>query len=517
MLFRSFLIVLVFCLAAQFSFAEEKHPNVVIILADDFGVGDIQAHYPDNKIATPYLDKFVKEGMSFTDAHSPSAVCTPTRYGLLTGRYCWRTRLQEWVLAAYEPPLISKERETLPKFLQKQGYQTACIGKWHLGWTWAGDQKNKMEETPNAQKNLKWDFTKPIEDGPITRGFDYYFGVVLPNMPPFTYIENDRVVVQPTAKYKWDPNEGTVMPKSFDGSPMAPDWKFDRILPDITEQAVKYVKEKAKDEKPFFLYFSQTSPHEPVVPSKDFKGKSGISPIADFVMETDWSAGQVIKAIDDAGISENTIVIFTADNGHSHYTGWKTLTDVGHKPSGEFRGHKGDIWEGGHRVPFVVRWPNRIEANSKNDHLLCLTDVYATLAQVMYGSISRTAAEDSFSALDSMMGEAFAPFRNTLVSHSVDGEFAFRDADWKIVFKMKGKNRNKARGTATEVELYDLSKDIGETTNVADKNPARVKIMTDKFKELIKQGASRRGANSKNDGKVVFETMQTERWSPAAE
>ena len=297
--------------------AADDRPNIVIILADDFGVGDIQAHYPDNKIATPHLDRLVHQGMSFTDAHSPSAVCSPTRYGLLTGRYAWRTRLQEWVIAAYEPPLITKDRPTLPGFLNGHGYQTACIGKWHLGWEWSGPQPSRMTEVRNGQKTLQWDFTKPIHGGPTRRGFDYYFGVDLPNLPPFTFIENDRVVTQPTAQYKYDPSEGVVLPRGFVGAPMAPGWRLDAILPEITRRAVQQIHDRAKQDAPFFLYFSMTLPHEPVVPSKHFRGKSGIAPIADFVMETDWSAGQVIKAIDDAGIAEDTIVIFTADNGHT--------------------------------------------------------------------------------------------------------------------------------------------------------------------------------------------------------
>ena len=292
-------------------------PNIVLILADDFGVGDVHAHYPDNKIPTPHLDRLVREGMSFTDAHSGSAVCSPTRYGLLTGRYSWRTRLQEWVIASYEPPLIAPDRLTLPGLLKENGYQTACIGKWHLGWEWPGPQPSRMEEIRNGLKTASWDFTQPIAGGPTSRGFDQFFGVDLPNLPPFTFIEQDRVTELPTAEYAFDPDEGVVMPRGFVGAPMAPGWKFDRILPAITERTVEYVHERAKNPEPFFLYFSLTSPHEPVVPSDEFDGASGIAPIADFVMETDWSAGQVIQAIDEAGIGEETIVIFTADNGHS--------------------------------------------------------------------------------------------------------------------------------------------------------------------------------------------------------
>ncbi|MDA0284046.1 MAG: sulfatase-like hydrolase/transferase, partial [Planctomycetota bacterium] len=342
---RQFLSAAILLVATLVSAANER-PNIVVILADDFGVGDIQAHYPDNRIATPHLDRLVRQGMSFTDAHSPSSVCSPTRYGLLTGRYAWRTRLQEWVIAAYEPPLISADRPTLPGMLKQHDYHTACIGKWHLGWEWAGPQPSRMTEVKNGQKTLEWDFGKPMRGGPTQRGFDQFFGVDLPNLPPFTYIENDRVSPLPTARYVHDVSEGVVLPTHSVGAPMAPGWRMQDILPEITRRAVRHIHDRAKRDEPFFLYFSMTSPHEPVVPSKDFQGKSGIAPIADFVMETDWSAGQVIKAIDAAGIADNTIVIFTGDNGHSHYTGWEQLVEAGHMPSGPYSGHKGDVWEG---------------------------------------------------------------------------------------------------------------------------------------------------------------------------
>jgi len=425
--------VLTLVLSASYLSAQ----NIVVILADDFGVGDIQAHYPNNKILTPNLDRLAQEGVSFTDAHSGSAVCSPTRYGLLTGRYAWRTSLQEWVLACYEPPLIDKDRITLPGYLKNLGYQTACIGKWHLGMEWSGEQLSRRVETKNALKSEEWDFTKPMRGGPTERGFDYYFGTHVPNFPPFTFIENNRVVDLPTAKYIYDPSEGVVMPKNFIGSPMAPGWRFDEILPKITSRAVEYIHEQSKSETPFFLYFSMTSPHEPIVPSGNFDGKSGIAPIADFVMETDWSAGEIIRAIEDAGISDNTIVIFTADNGHSHYTGWESLVDAGHFPSGPYRGHKGDIWEGGHRVPFIVKWPGRIAPGSSIDQLICLTDIFATCAEIVgKEELPEDVGEDSFSFLGAFNNESDSENRVNLVSHSVDGEFAYRNGPWKIVFRL---------------------------------------------------------------------------------
>ncbi len=512
---RLLLLSMIVALAGSITSAAEERPNIVIILADDFGVGDIQAHYPDNKIATPHLDRLVRQGMSFTDAHSPSAVCSPTRYGLLTGRYAWRTRLQEWVIAAYEPPLISADRPTLPSFLKQQGYYTACIGKWHLGWEWPGPQPSRMTEASNGQKAFQWDFSKPIRGGPTARGFDYFFGVDLPNLPPFTFIENDRVVKQPTERYEFDPSEGVVLPKHSVGLPMAPGWRFQDILPEITRRAVRQIHDRAKGDTPFFLYFSMTSPHEPIVPSKNFQGKSGIAPIADFVMETDWSAGQVIKAVDDAGIADNTIVIFTADNGHSHYTGWKELVDAGHMPSGPYRGHKGDVWEGGHRVPLVIRWPNHIAAGKSHDQMVCLTDVFATCADVVKADLPKDGAEDSFSFLLSALGKPQLDVRKTVVNHSNFGEFAYRDGPWKLVFKKSGKNRNQSRGKPTIAELYNLDTDIAEENDLSKKHPEIVKRMTEGLRTLIENGSSRADQEkASNDTAVRFDTIQMKRWGP---
>ncbi len=490
-------------------------PNIVVILADDFGVGDIQAHYPDNKIATPHLDRLVSQGISFSDAHSPSAVCSPTRYGLLTGRHAWRTRLQEWVIAAYEPPLIAADRITLPAFLQQQGYHTSCVGKWHLGWKWPGPQPARMTEERNGQKRLEWDFTRPVGGGPVERGFHDYFGVDLPNLPPFTWIRNNRITVQPTDAYVHDPTEGVVMPRGFAGCPMAPGWKFDEILPEITQQAVNRIHELAKTDQPFFLYFSQTSPHEPVVPSPAFRGKSGIAPIADFVMETDWSAGQVIKAIDDAGIADNTIVVFTADNGHSHYTGWQDLIDAGHLPSGPWRGHKGDIWEGGHRVPLVIRWPQRIAPGTSSSQLVCLTDLFATFADVLGTSLPKSGAEDSISFLSAALGRTddVVP-RDPLVSHSNHGEFAYRDGDWKLVFRNRSPRLNQCRGQQRITELYNLRRDTGEQQDLADQQPDRVERMTEQFRDLVDRGATRSVEQAANDTDVQVATTQTRRWAP---
>lgn len=488
----------------------------MIILADDLGVGNIQAHFPENKIATPYLDRFSGESMRFTNAHSGSAVCTPTRYGLLTGRYAWRTRLQEWVLGCYEPPLIAADRLTLPGFLSENGYATACIGKWHLGWNWQGPQPNTMDERANIHRTKRWDYTKPVLNGPTTRGFDYYFGTDLPNMPPFTFIENDRVVEQPTSKFVYVPNDGRSLPSQFDGNPMAPDWKFDQILPDITQRAVDYIHDQATQEEPFFLYFPMTSPHTPIVPTTRFKGKSGISLVADFVMETDWSAGQVIQALEEAGIAEDTLVIFTSDNGHLP-TEWNELVDAGHFPSGPYRGRKADIWEGGHRVPFMIRWPRRIKAGAVSDDILSLNDIFATCSELLGVKLPPDAGEDSISFLPTALGESDQPHRDHVVSHSVGGEFAYMEGPWKVVFRNETTNRNQSRGKPRIVELYNLQSDIDESDNRYETEPEIAERLSQNLRKVIARGTSGEGPDQSNDAEVVLDVTQMLRWAPSLE
>lgn len=496
--------------------ANARPPNIVLILADDFGVGNIRAHYPANKIATPALDRLAREGMSFTDAHSASGVCTPTRYALLTGRYAWRTRLQEWVIAAYEPPLIAAERPTVASFLRARGYATACIGKWHLGWEWPGPQPSRMVEVRNGQKALTWDFARPIGAGPVTRGFDYYFGTDVPNFPPFTFIENDRIISPPTSRYTVDPAQGVVLPQAFAASPAAPGWRFDEILPELTRRAVAQIRARVQDQKPFFLYVPLTSPHEPVSPSAAWRGKSGIAPVADFIMETDWVVGEIVRAVDEAGAGAETIVIFAADNGHSGYTGWDRLVAAGHFPSGPYRGFKGNIWEGGHRVPLIARWTGRVAAGATSAQPVCLTDFFATAAELTGAALPAAAAEDSFSFAPALLGRAAtAARRPALINHSVDGEFSYREGPWKLVLR----NRDvlaKARGQARRTELYNLETDLAETTDRAAENPEVVRRLRAALDAAVARGSLRGVSGAKNDAVVRVDVTQEVRWSEAA-
>ena len=318
-------------------------------------------------------------------------------------------------------------------------------------------------------------------------GRDAFFGLDLPNLPPFTWIEQDRVTVVPSEKLVIDPSEGVVLPRNFVGCAAAPNWKLADILPEITRRAVAKVHELAKKEKPFFLLFSQASPHEPVVPSARFKGKSGIAPI----------------------------VIFTADDGHSHYTRWKDLVDAGHAPSGPFRGHKGNIREGGHRVPFVVRRPKKIAAGSESSYLVSLTDLFATFAELLGEDLPKDAAEDSHSFLAAALGTSSEVRKTPIVSHSLWGEFAFRQGDWKLVFRNRAHHPNRCRGEKRMVELYQLGEDVSETNDVAKRNPEVVRRLTRELRNLVDRGAPRTGLRAKNDADVRFDATRTRRWVEA--
>ena len=463
-------------------------PNIIYILADDLGYGDVQClNLEHGKIPTPNVDRLAKQGMVFTDAHSCSAVCTPSRYGILTGRYAWRTRLQTWVLPPYAPPLIAAERLTVGKLLQQNGYHTACIGKWHLGWNW-----------PRTGEEVVFD--QPIADGPTTHGFDFYFGTDVPNYPPFGFIENDRLTAQPTAHC--EPNKALFLGR---GGPMVPGWKFDQILPKLTEKAVEYIGRRAADRKPFFLYFPLTSPHEPIAPSARFRGKSGISPVGDFIMETDWAVGEVLHALDKHGLSDNTLVIFTADNGHGVYTGLKPFLDAGHRPSQRLRGYKADIWDGGHREPFIVRWPAKVKAGSTCNQLICQSDLIATCADILGEKLPYDAGEDSVSFWPALQGKNDGPKHEAVIHHSNYGRFAVRQGRWKLVLCPASGSANRPRDTQAlkkgmpAIQLYDMRQDDRESVNVQDKHPEVILRLTKLLEKYVAEGRSTPGEPQKND------------------
>jgi arylsulfatase A-like enzyme len=464
-------------------------PNIVYILADDYGYGDVGCYNPNSKVPTPNIDRLAAGGMRFTDAHSGSAVCSPTRYGILAGRYAWRTHLRRGVLQPYDPPLISAERLTVPALLKQHGYDTACIGKWHLGWDW-----------PRRDGEVVFD--QPIAGGPTARGFDYYFGTHVPNHPPYCFLENDRTVGQPTAMKEVRDLNGRP-------GPMLPGWKFDAILPALAEKATAYLGERAAAGKPFFLYFPLTSPHEPIAPSAAFRGKSGISELADFMLETDWAVGQVLQALDEHGLADNTLVFFTCDNGHSKYTGLPALEKAGHAASGPLRGYKTDIWEGGHRVPFIARWPGRIEAGSTSDETICHTNLLATCAEILGQKLPENAGEDSFTILPHLLGkQPTQPAPAAVVHQAADGTLAIRHGKWKLVMGTLA-----AGGKGGPEQLYDLEADLAETRDltqtIAD-HSAQVSRMIDLLTGYIDRGRSTPGPQQRNDVKVPL------RLAPAA-
>ena len=352
--------------------ADVRKPNILIILADDLGYGDVRANNPTRgKIPTPHLDKLASQGMRFTDGHSSSGVCSPSRYTLLTGRYHWRTRLQTGIVGVFGEPLIAPERLTVAGLAKQHGYRTAAIGKWHLGWDWPiteGDRplfrnyKEADKSSPDAHRET-WRkvFSQPIAGGPTTRGFDTYFGTDVPNWPPYCFIENDRTIGTPSVPLpaEFFRNHLASLP-----GPALPDWKLEAILPALTERACAFITEATRKPDPWMLYLPLTTPHTPLAVNAEWKGKSGLNLYADFVMETDALIGRVLAALAASGAADNTLVLFSADNGCAPYIGIPDLEKMGHYPSGPLRGAKADAWEGGHRVPFIVRWPGKVKAGS---------------------------------------------------------------------------------------------------------------------------------------------------------
>lgn len=480
--------------AAAANTLNEK-PNIIYILADDLGYGDVGCYNAASKIPTPYLDRLAGEGMRFTDAHAPDAVCTPTRYGLLTGRYCFRSRMKSGVLPPWGAPLIEEGRLTVPALLEQHGYATACIGKWHLGWEWP----TKDSRPPASRDGIgNVDFSKPIPGGPTTRGFNTYFGVDLPNYPPYCFIENDRTVGMPSTAA---PMERGAMNRP---GPMVPGWSLVNILPELARRAVTQIEQHAQQEpdKPFFLYFALTAPHYPVVPATEFKGRSRAGEYGDFVAQVDATVGGVLAALKRTGLATNTLVIFTSDNGPECVEidpgAYDRIKLYGHRSMDGLRGVKRDTWEGGHRVPFLARWPRHIPAGTVSDETICHVDFMATCARLLGAKLPPNAGEDSYSLLPVLLGEKTdRPIREATVLHGGDGKFAIRQGDWVLIDAATGSG-NGARGepawfkqeggyqTNTAAgELYNLSSDLPQRANLYAQKPeivSRLKALLEKYK-----------------------------------
>ena len=483
-----------------------QRPNIVYILADDLGIGDVRAFNPEGKIATPNIDRLAAEGMRFTDAHSGSAVCTPTRYGLLTGRYAWRTRLQSGVCWGYSRPLIAESRLTIASMLEQQGYHTGCVGKWHLGLTWG---LHDTDRVPSDNPRQSWDnidFAEPILSGPRQLGFEYFFGISASlDMHPYVYLENDRVTQVP----------GTIAPASsgmafWRKGPIAADFEHLSVLDKLTEQAVQYIHQQDQ-QRPFFLYFPLTAPHKPIFPAERFRGQSGLNEWGDFVLQVDWCIGQVMQAIETKGFAEDTLFIVTSDNGATPGADFSALAKKGHSPSYHFRGHKADIFEGGHRVAFVARWPAVIQAGSTSDQTICHTDLLATAAEITGVELPANAGEDSVSLLPAMRQTVQGPLREAAVHHSVNGSFAIRRGRWKLCFCPGSGGWSSPRPPQARrqqlpaVQLYDLATDIGETKNLHAEHPQVVEELTSLLQKYVSDGRSTPGARQNNDHPVNFQ------------
>lgn len=462
---------------------EQKHPNIVFIMADDMGYGDVGYYNQDSKIPTPNMDRLAKEGVRFTDAHSPSAVCTPTRYGVLTGRYCWRTLLKKGVFGGFNRPLIEDGRLTIASLLKQHGYGTACIGKWHLGMDWTSKDRTRPDGV-DAYDQRNIDFTKPITHGPKELGFDYFFGTsgCTTDDPPFCFIENDYTVGIPNMVSPVDPADEDRELLMVAG------WRHEDADVTFVKKAIEFVENhvKKRPDDPFFVYLPLSVPHIPWLPPDFVKGQSRAGPRGDQVVLADWCLGQIVETLDRLKISDNTLVILTSDNGPREGVN-------GHKSAGDLRGLKGSIWEGGHRVPFIARWPGKTKAGTISDEVVCLTDLMGTCAAIVGTELPKDAGQDSYNILPALLGKKLdKPIREAIVHHSGAGVFAIRQGEWKLILESKGAGYHDGPpkpGSAGQ--LYNLADDPYEKNDLWTKRPEIVKRLTKLLDKYKKQGHSR--------------------------
>ncbi len=475
----------------------KNKPNIIYILADDMGYGDISYLNPESKIRTPNFDEMAQEGMIFTDAHSSSAVCTPSRYSILTGRYNWRSKLKRGVLGGYSPALIEPERMTVASMLKERGYRTACIGKWHLGMDW--EMEDNTAEPNDLGTIPSVNYTAAVKNGPVDHGFQYFYGISASlDMPPYVYIENDHVTELPDGETE---NCGK---EFWRKGPTAPNFKHHEVLPTLTQKVLDTIEDCQKE--PFFIYFPLPAPHTPILPVGEFIGKSNTNSYGDFVLMCDDVVGQVMKKLEETNISDNTIVIYTSDNGCSPMADFDELAKFGHNPSYIFRGHKADIYEGGHRIPLVIKWPAGMKAGSICEEHICLTDFMATVADIIGYDLPDNAAEDSVSNLPIWLDEDYTkPLRQAIVHHSVDGSFSIRKGEWKLeMCPGSGGWSYPKPGEETEgspkIQLYNMEEDISEQINIYDQYPEVVEELKTLLTRYIQEGRSTPGKPQKNTG-----------------
>lgn len=499
-----FTIPLVFLLfISGCSGSENNLPNIVIIYADDMGYGDLNIQNPGSKIPTPNLDQLAAEGMRFTDAHSSSGICSPSRFALLTGTYHWRR--QHGIVDSFGPPFFKDSDITLPQFLKDQGYATACIGKWHLGWDWEfnNEPTGRVMQWDKLRKfylpdDINW--SKPVGGGPLARGFDYYFGDGTINFPPYTWMENETPLELPNTvmdinNIGYETKEGSW---EFRPGPKVEGWNPYEVLPALTEKAVDWVSMQ-EEGSPFFLYFALPSPHAPIIPNEKFLGQSEAGGYGDFMVQTDWVAGQVLKALRENGLEENTLVIFSADNGPERYA-FARAQNYGHFSMGEFRGLKRDVWEGGHHVPFIIKWPGEIEAGSVSTEVISQVDIMATIAALTESELPGEAAPDSYNLLPLLRGEKYtSPLREATVHNTYNGLWGLRQGKWLYINKPSGehskmpeffKELRNYEDFDTKGLLFDMEKDPGQRINLYEQNPEIAAKMEKLLIQYREQGYS---------------------------
>ena len=481
---------------------EMNKPNIVYILADDMGYGDVSALNENCVFKTPAFDSICENGMAFTDAHASSSLCSPSRYSILTGRYPWRSRMKSGVLGGYSKALIDPERLTVGKMLQNQGYKTAAIGKWHLGMDFAGSFTGQ----PGLANCPEVDFNGVIKNAPTTRGFDYFYGISASlDMPPYIYIENDRFTALPTHEVS---DTGK---RLYRRGPTADDFVHSEVLQRLTKKSLEIIDKWA--EQPFFLYFPLSAPHTPILPSAEFLGKSKTNEYGDFVLMCDDLVSQIIRKLKEKNILENTILIFTSDNGPAPMCDLEELARAGHRPNYHFRGHKADIYEGGNRIPLLLQWPAFVPGGKLCDQTVCLSDLMATLADLLGIELPPDSAEDSVSNLALWKNPGNDPVRSETVHQSADGSLAIRSGKWKLEMcpgsgGWSWPKPGEEPPGSPRFQLYDLSADIGEQRNVISENPETVSLLRKRLAEIIRLGRSTPGIPVKNDDDIVWDTVK---------
>jgi arylsulfatase A-like enzyme len=464
-------------------------PNIVIIYADDMGYGDLNCQNPNSKIPTPHLDQLASEGMRFTDAHSSSGICSPSRYALLTGQYHWRRTHK--IVSTFGPTLFREKDITLPQLLKGNGFTTACIGKWHLGWDWeinnkpSGNYINPKGKTMSCYLPGDVKMDRAIGGGPTSVGFDYYFGDGTINFPPYCWIENDKALEIPTDTMAFNsPGFKTKEGKwEFRAGPKVKGWNPYDVLPTLTKKTVEWIGNQDK-KKPFFLYFSLPAPHAPIIPNDEFIGKSKAGGYGDFMVQTDWVAGQVLKALKENGLEDNTIVIFTADNGPEKYA-FDRAVNYGHFSMGQFRGLKRDVWEGGHHVPFIVKWPGKVKKGTVSNKLISQIDIMATLAEITNTNLPKGAAPDGYNIKRYLTDEKYTgSIRDMTIHNTFDSKWGIRKGDWLYINNKSGMHTGspeafnklrKYKNFKTKGVLFNMKDDPEQRVNLYEKHPQKVK------------------------------------------